>query len=296
MKNVKTLISLVILANLVAFQPVNAAEVAKKADKNIGLQLYSLRDDFKVDFDQTITAIGQMGYKFVEAASYNDGKFYGMNPKEFSKKVKKAGMIALSSHTNKPLPIDKMESINWDEIWQWWDQAIDAHKAAGMKYLIVPSMPKKFNDLKTLKAYCDYYNQIGQKCKDKGLRFGYHNHAFEFVKVEDQLMYDYMLQNTDPSLVFFQMDVYWVVKGGYSPVEYFEQYPGRFEVLHIKDHKELGESGMVGFDAIFKHIDKSGAKYLVVEVERYNYEPKVSVQKSLDYLLAAPFVKKDYSK
>lgn len=297
MKIVKLVFVLFVLASISSCcQQATSGEATQRAEKNIGLQLYSLRDDIKADFDQTVAAVGEMGYKFVEAANYGDGKFYGMTPEEFKAKVEAAGMTLLSSHTGRSLPIDKMESIDWDEVWQWWDACIDAHKAAGITYIVVPSMPGDFKKLETLKAYCDYYNQIGQRCKDKGLKFGYHNHAFEFAKVEDQVMYDYMIENTDPSLVSFQMDVYWVVRGGQSPVEYFQKYPGRFELLHIKDHKELGQSGMVGFEAIFNNIEDSGAKYLIVEVEKYNYTPKESVEKSLHYLLDAPFVKADYSK
>jgi sugar phosphate isomerase/epimerase len=97
-------------------------------------------------------------------------------------------------------------------------------------------------------------------------------------------MYDYMIENTNPENVFFQMDVYWVVMGQQSPVDYFNKYPGRFELLHIKDNKELGQSGMVGFDAIFENVHVAGTKYLVVEVEKYNFPPEESVKKSLDYL------------
>jgi sugar phosphate isomerase/epimerase len=101
-------------------------------------------------------------------------------------------------------------------------------------------------------------------------------------------MYDFMLKNTDTVKVFFQMDVYWVVRGGQSPVEYFKNYPGRFEMLHLKDHKELGQSGMVGFDAIFSNMLQAGVKYLVLEVEKYNFSPIESVRKSMDYLRKHP--------
>jgi sugar phosphate isomerase/epimerase len=121
--------------------------------------------------------------------------------------------------------------------------------------------------------------------------FGYHNHAHEFTPVEGVLMYDYMLEHTNPEYVFFQMDVYWTVMGRQSPVEYFQKYPGRFTLLHIKDHKELGQSGMVGFDAIFNHLATAGTKYLIVEVEQYSYAPAESVKISLDYLLNCPLVK-----
>ena len=148
--------------------------------------------------------------------------------------------------------------------------------------------PEKLADLKT---YCEYFNEIGKRCNAAGLTFLYHNHAFEFDKVEGKVMLDYMIENTNPEFVSFEMDVYWVVRGQQSPVEYFNRYPNRFKLLHIKDHKELGQSGMVGFDAIFNNIEKSGAQGIVVEVERYNFTPLESVKKSYDYLNNADFVK-----
>ena len=143
------------------------------------------------------------------------------------------------------------------------------------------------------------------------MKFGYHNHAVEFEKrypdpaaanntegaggprarVREIVWYDYMVENTDPSKVFFEMDVYWVVMGKRAPVELFKKFPGRFTVLHLKDQKELGESGMVGFDAIFKYVGLSGAKYMIVEIEWYDFPPVESVKFSLDYLNNAPFVK-----
>lgn len=267
---------------------------AAKPKKDIYLQLYSLRADIKHNFNETIKALGKLGYAGVEAASYDNGKFYGMSPVEFADALAENGMTALSSHVKKVLP-DDITTTDWDEIWAWWETAIRAHKKAGMTYIVMPSMPK-LDNLSDLKAYCNYYNEIGTRCNAEGLRFGYHNHAFEFVEIEGQLMYDYMLQNTDPNKVFFQMDVYWVVRGGKSPVDYFNAYPGRFEVLHIKDDKELGESGMVGFDAIFKNAAKAGLQHVVVEVEQYNLKPLESVKKSLKYLHKQSFVKKSYAK
>ena len=155
-------------------------------------------------------------------------------------------------------------------------------------------VPKTVKDLKT---YCNYYNEIGKKCRQNGLKYGYHNHAHEFQKVEDKVvMLDYMLENTNPEDVFFEMDVYWVVRGQNSPVDYFNKYPGRFTVLHLKDHREIGQSGMVGFDAIFKNADKAGVKHIIAEIEKYSCPVEESVKQSLDYLLNAPFVKASYSK
>lgn len=267
---------------------------SKKVMKNIYIQLYSVRDDIKKDFKGTITAIAKDGYKGIEAAGYADGKFYGLSPVDFKKAVNGVGMELLSSHVGKALG-DDVQKTDWDEVWKWWDQAIAAHKTAGMKYIVTASMPTP-KTLADLKVYCDYYNKIGEKCNAAGLKFGYHNHAFEFEKIEGKVMYDYLLENTDPAKVFFEMDVYWAVIGNVSPVEYFNKYPGRFSLLHLKDHKELGQSGMVGFDAILNNAAKAGTKYMVVEVENYNYEPLKSVKMSYDYLINNSHYKADYSK
>jgi sugar phosphate isomerase/epimerase len=202
-------------------------------------------------------------------------------------------MKVLSSHTTRALSENELRTKDFPESLAWWDKAIEAHLAAGMQYIVAPWMnvPKTLDDLQT---YCDYYNAIGQKCKEKGLSFGYHNHSHEFTKIDNVVMYDYMLAHTNPELVFFQMDVYWTVIGRQSPVEYFQRYPGRFTLLHIKDHKELGQSGMVGFDAIFKNTDAADTKFLIVEVENYSCTPVESVRRSLEYLRACPQVKVSY--
>jgi len=328
MKSLKTIIVLLAVAlAMPGFAQTRKASpkavVPQVTQKNIGLQLYSLRDDINKspgNINDIITKVGQMGYKYVETANYSDGKFYGLTPEDFKAKLAAAGMFALSSHTGYPLARD-VSKTNWNEVWAWWDKAIAAHKAAGMKYIVVASIPVP-ETLEDLQAYCDYFNKIGEKCNAAGLKFGYHNHHQEFDKKYSEVsviydyatshskkdfsdflrrydgttMYEYMVSHTDPSKVFYEMDVYWTMMGQRSPVELFKKFPGRFTILHIKDEKELGESGMVGFDAIFNNIQTAGAKYLIVEVERYNLPPIESVKVSLDYLNNAPFVKADYSK
>ncbi len=274
----------------------------KAQKKDIAVQMYSVRDLIGGDVSQpdkykTYTTIlknlANMGYTAVEAANYNDGKFYGRTPKDFKKDIETAGMRVLSSHTGKGLSEAEIASGDFSESLKWWDQAIKDHKAAGMSYIVTPylGVPKT---LKELQAYCDYFNEIGKRCKANGLKYGYHNHAHEFQKVEDQTMYDYMITHTNPEYVFFEMDVYWVVRGQNSPVAYFKKYPGRFHILHIKDDREIGQSGMVGFDAIFNNTKVAGVENIVVEVERYNLPVEESVKASIDYLLKAPFVKASY--
>ena len=238
--------------------------------------------------DSTVMKVGEMGYSFVEAAGYSDGKFYGMEPSEFKSLVEESGMVFLGSHAGYGLP----DSSNWDITMQWWDEAIAAHKKAGVEYIVQPWMGKEgYSSLEGLKKYCEYFEAVGQKCSEEGIRFGYHNHSGEFKKLEGETIYDFMLKNTDPSKVMFQMDLYWVIEGGADPVQYFEKYPGRFWLWHVKDEKEVGASGKVDFERIFAHKEAAGVKYYIVEQEEYNYPPLESVEKSLEYLLDADFVK-----
>ena len=254
----------------------------KPKGKFVGLQLYSVRDDMEKDVKGTVAKVGEMGYKFVEAAGFSDGKFYGMDPVEFKELCESNGLQFLGSHSGQDLPDD----ANWDKTMAWWDMCIDAHAAAGVKWIVQPWMSKEgYESLEGLKKYIEYFNAVGEKCNAKGIRFGYHNHSKEFTtKFEDKPIYDWMLELTDPEKVMFELDLYWIVQGGKDPVKYFYKYPGRFMLWHIKDEKELGASGKMDFNTIFASEKKSGLKYGIVEVEKYNFAPLESCKKSLEYL------------
>lgn len=280
-----TLVMLVALSGLIIFSFYSC----KPAQKNIGLQLYSIRDSINKDVPGAIAKVAKMGYKFVEPAGYRDGKFYGMEPAAFKALLAENKLTMLSSHTSHNVP----DSTNYAETMAWWDTCIDAHAVAGAKFIVQPSMGRSaYESLAGLKAYCDYFNEVGAKCNAKGIRFGYHNHDKEFSTKLDStvVIYDYMLQNTDPAKVMFEMDLYWAVVGGASPVEYFNKYPGRFELWHIKDKEEIGASGMMDFKAIWEGSANSGMKYGVVEVEKYNFDEYTSCKMSIDTLNKAPFV------
>ncbi|MDD4109588.1 MAG: sugar phosphate isomerase/epimerase [Prolixibacteraceae bacterium] len=257
-------------------------------EKFIGLQLYSVRQDMNENPQTTIASVGEMGYKFVEAAGYRDGKFYGMSPAEFKELCETNGLKFLGSHAGQNVP----DSAEWDKTMAWWDQAIDAHKAAGVKWIVQPSMGAvAYESLDGLKRFCEYFNVVGEKCNAKGIRFGYHNHAKEFTVLhQGKPVYDWMLELTDPQKVMFQIDIYWIIEGGKDPLDYFGRYPGRFELWHIKDKEEVGASGKIDFEKIFAARSQSGAQYGIVEVEEYNFEPLVSVQKSLEFLQQAGYV------
>lgn len=285
----RTFISIVMLLAVSSLIVISFSSFMPPKKKNIGLQLYSIRDSIMKDVPGAIAKVGKMGYKFVEPAGYRDGKFYGMEPAAFKALCEKNGMKVLSSHTGQQLP----DASNYDKTMAWWDACIDAHVAAGAKYIVQPSMGNSaYQSIENLKKWCDYFNAVGEKCNAKGIRFGYHNHDKEFTTVHGStIMYDYMVENTDPSKVMFQLDLYWCVVGGKNPVDYFNKYPGRFELWHIKDKEEIGASGMMDFKSIWAGAAKSGMKYGIVEVEKYNFDVFTSCQKSIDFLNAAKYVK-----
>lgn len=259
----------------------------QKTQKEVGIQLWSVRDDMKADPKGTIEKVGAMGYTFIEAAGYGDGKFYGMEPADFKALVDANGLNFYSSHCGQAVP----DSAGWETSMAWWDTCIAAHSAAGVKYIVQPFMDKVgYESISGVQRYCDYFNAIGEKCNAAGIRFGYHNHDHEFDEIDGQIIYDYMLQNTDPAKVMFQLDLFWITKGGKNAVDYFKMYPGRFELWHVKDQAEVG-AGPMDFKPIFENAEISGMKKFIVEVEEYNYTPLESIQKSLEYLQNADFVK-----
>lgn len=248
------------------------AEEITAPSKEMAVQLYSARqligspELFARNHEYVLGRLAQMGYTGAEAASYSDGLFSGMEPEDFKAALNKAGLELVSSHTTRVLSSDELSSGNYEAAMKWWDQCIEAHKKAGIPRLVMSYSPKLDTEAE-LKVMAEYLNAIGSRCNAAGIRFGYHNHAHEFAKVGNTTMMDYFIANTDPAKVFIEMDVYWAVVGGAAPVEYMHKYPGRFELLHIKDKKEIGQSGMVGFDAIFRNFDKAGTKGFIVEME-----------------------------
>lgn len=280
----------VVIGGLAANQLISSCATKPAAPKKqVGLQLYSLRDAMKDDVTGTLKKVAEMGYTTVETAGYNDGKIYNMAPAEFKKIVEDLGMKVTSAHLGQAFSKEKEV-----EVMEWWKKACGTHAELGVKYMVQPFMP--VNDQTTLddiKMYCDYFNSVGyETAASGGIAFGYHNHDFEFRTIGDKVIYDFMLENTSPNHVFFEMDVYWVTEGGKNPVDYLNTYADRFPVLHIKDEKELGASGKIDFKPIFDTAYAKGLKEFYVEVEKYtNNDPVASVKQSYDFLAAAEYVK-----
>lgn len=253
--------------------------------KRIGLQLYSVRGMMGKDIVDTLKQVAAIGYKELETASYNDGKVYGMAPAEFRKIVEDLGMDVSSSHLGKNIEKGKEK-----EAYEWWDKALDTQAAVGCRYAIQPSMHRG-DKIEEVQMYCDYFNKVGEMARSRNLKFGFHNHADEFKTVEGKIMYDYLIQNTSPENVVFEMDVYWLKKGGQDPVDYLNKYAGRFPLLHIKDEDIIGASGYLDFKAIFEAAYAQGMKDYYVEIEKYPIAPIKAAEKSFDFLYHAPFVK-----
>ena len=271
----------------------------KASKKNIGIQLYSVRDEMKKDPLDTLKKVAAMGYKNVEHANYVNGKFYGYEPKEFRKVLDDLGLLMPSGHT-------VMNGNHFDaaknDFTDTWKKTVEDAAILGQKYVISPwldvSLRKNFDDCK---RFMEVFNKSGELCKKSGMKFGYHNHDFEFsLRLTSVKVYDIIMQNTDPNLVAQQLDIGNMYNGGGRAVELLKQYPGRFELMHVKDEikgeKEPYEStilgtGIIGVADVLKLAAKSGGTTeYIVEQESYQGKlPLDSIKMDLDWIKMAKF-------
>ena len=233
-----------------------------------GLALYTLRDTLAGDPKGVLKKVAETGYKYIEAAGYKDGKFYGMTPTAFKNYLAEVGLTPVSSH-HSDVTIDNV------------DQIVEDLKEAGFQYLVIPIPPmgaftydaatKTLGMNQSAEMVMANVNAIAAKCVAGGIKCLYHNHDFEFKAGEDGIVpIDYFLENSDPAVLNFQMDLYWVTKAGADPVAYFDRYPGRFKAWHVKDMDDQGRFAPVGEGNIdFKRIlaarEKSGMEFYLVE-------------------------------
>ena len=238
------------------------------SNKYGGLALYTVRDDMKTDAKATLKKVADLGYKNIESAGYDNGKFYGMTPVEFKTYVTGLGLNPISTHQG-AATLDNADAMIADV------------KAAGFKYFVIPVPPMghfKFDAATRTMGMDDdldfvvnFLNTVGKKCKDAGLELLYHNHDFEFKKNAKGIVpIEYFMSKVDPKYVNFQMDLYWVTKASADPVAYFEKYPGRFKIWHVKDMDKQGRfapvgTGTIDFARILAKKKVSGMKYYLVE-------------------------------
>ena len=266
---------------------------AKKKGEIVGVQLYSVRDDMKKDPLGTLKKVAEMGYKNVEHANYINRKFYGYSASEFKKILDDLGLKMSSGHT-------VMGKQHWDETKQEftdsWKYTVEDAAVCGQKYVISPwldvSLRKNFDDLK---RFMEVFNKSGELCQKSGMKFGYHNHDFEFsLKLSSVKVYDIILQNTDPKLVMQQLDIGNMYGGGGRAADLIKQYPGRFESMHVKDEIAVAGAtdkwesailgtGVIGVKEIIDLGRKSGGTtHFILEQESYQGKaPLDSIKENL---------------
>jgi sugar phosphate isomerase/epimerase len=264
----------------------------KPGDELVGLQLYSVRAEMKSDPLGTLKQLASMGYKNVEHANYVERKFYGHGAKEFKKILDDLGMKMPSGHT-------VMGSKHWDagkkDFTDAWKYTVEDAAIVGQQYVISPSLEKElWKTGDDLKRFMEVFNKSGELCKKSGMQFGYHNHAFEFSeKLDGKVVYDIMLQNTDPKLVIQQLDIGNLYNGGAKAIDIVKQYPGRFQSMHVKDEitsteanaHEKYESTVLGKGIVNPKevIDlgrkAGGTKHFIIEQESYQGKTPIACMK-----------------
>lgn len=263
----------------ILFDEISAASGRKTLPK-IGLQLYTVRRDLEKDFEGTLRLVAALGIKEVEFAGY-----FGQKPEEIKKLLKSLKISAPSAHTD-------TESLR-----QNLTQTIETAKVIGHKYLVLGYLPE--NERKSLDSYkklIELLNKTGEECRKADLQFAYHNHDFEFTKLEEKIPYDLILSETDIQNVKMQLDLYWTTKAGKNPISYFEKYPGRFPSVHVKDMDDTAKKsftevgrGVIDFKKIFSKADQAGIRHYFIEQDETPAAPLESVKISLNYLKKLKF-------
>jgi sugar phosphate isomerase/epimerase len=241
----------------------------------VGLQLYSVRDQLKEDFQGTVRAVAQMGYAGVELAGYG-----GLNAKELRALLDGLGLQVAGDH------------VGFDRLEHQMDDVIVFSKELGTTYVVCPAVPAaRRQDAAGWKQLAGTLNEIGKKCVDQGLQFCYHNHNFEFASVDGSNGFTLLYANSDPRYVKMELDMYWAQKGGDNPAAILQRYPGRCPIVHLKDmtgdaeqtFAEVGE-GVLNFQQVFAAAATGGVAWYVVEQDRCRRPPLESVQLSLQHL------------
>lgn len=249
--------------------------LANRKTLEFGVQLYSFRDEMAKDAIGTLEQIALIGLKKIESARSSEGLFYGLSPIQMKDTCEALGMKLTSGH----VALD-------DQFEQTMEQAV----ASGQEYVICSSMPSKGQTVANYKKVAEEFNKAGEACKKLGLKFGYHNHEYEFESEDGEVLYDVLMDNTQGDLVHMELDLGWVVVGGKDPLDYFKKYPGRFPLWHLKDmnmiKKESTEFGKGALDipAMMASQEASGVKHIFIEQEEYASTPAESMIYNMKFL------------
>lgn len=246
--------------------------------RSFGLQLYTLRDDLLNDPKNILKQVASYGYKQVESYEGPNGMFWGMSNMNFKNTMDDLGMTIISSHC---------------DITKDFEKKADEAAAIGMKYLIY-NWPSKKETMDEFKMNAELFNKCGEVCRKAGIRFANHNYDQSFIPIGGEVPMDVLMKITDPSIVDYQMDIYWVVFGGADPIKWLKKYPNRFRLCHIKDRIKgaterdascnLG-AGSIDFTPILKTAKQNGMQYFIAEQERYDgTTPMKAVEADAEYI------------
>lgn len=267
----RTFLGTMTAATVLAGRIAQAASDDRKIE-HIGVQLYTVRDAMQKDFERTLAKVAAIGYREVEFAGLFDH-----TPQQAKAILDRNSLKAVSSH------------VDYDALETDWDKTLEGARTMGQSFIACPWIDDKMRTPEGIKKVADTFNRAGETSKTMGIQFAYHNHDFEYKPLGGgKLLYDTLLDETDPNLVKMEMDLFWAINAGQDPVAYFNRYPGRFPLVHVKDRKKDGEmtdvgSGAINWKRIFAASDKAGIQHYIVEHD----EPKSqfdSIQASYTYL------------
>jgi sugar phosphate isomerase/epimerase len=260
----------------------------------LGLQIYSLRDQIDEDLEGTLQKVAEIGYKNIEGYGYGDRMILGKTPSEFQKIIHDLGMKLPSMHVVTELTTEESRASILDQ----WKVTVEDMASINVLYTVYAILPEEERqNLDDFKKWAERFNQFGEICQQAGQQFAYHNHDFEFKVIDEQMGYDILLKETDPELVQFELDMYWITKGGQDPVAYLEKAPGRYELWHLKDMEDSEEKsfaevgyGTIDFEKIFAKRETAGMKMCFVEQDESKRDMFESIKMSYEYLTKADFV------
>jgi sugar phosphate isomerase/epimerase len=245
------------------------ASVAAAPNKGrIGIQLYSIKDELAKDVKQSLKKLSDLGYSSVEPYGFTTDDFFGLTMKELSAIVKDMGMTIAGSHIWSNISVNNPTDKERD----FWKNCADIVKSGDGKWAVQSSLPR-VRTLDDLKRVASYFNRAGEVCSKGGVKFAYHNHDESFKEMEGEIILDYLINNTDPNHVFYQLDLGHTVNGGGDCIRYIRDFPKRIPLWHASDfdatsrkYTDVGK-GDVPYTALFNLAISSGLEQLIVEQE-----------------------------
>jgi len=259
--------------------------VENHSSKNLAIQLYTVRNALSKDVEKTLERLALLGFKNLEIYGYN-GTFFGKNRTEFKSILKNTGLKVISSHHRTGIT-DKENGT----LLQNWDKTLEDLNFIGSKYAVCSYLPEAERTIENYQKLPEVLENAGKLSKQNGVQLAYHNHDFEFLKMDDENnFYDFILKNTSSDLVKMELDLYWISKAGLDPLDYFERYPKRFPLWHVKDMKsgtkdftEIG-NGTIDFKRIFEAKEKAGLEHWFVEQDSSDKDIFESISMSTKYI------------